>query len=328
MKVKAVVVHEFGGPEKLKMEEIELEKPLQGQVLVRVAAAGVNFIDIYQRRGTYPKQRPFIPGLEGAGVIEEVGPGVSRFKSGDRVAFVHEPSSYAEACLVNENHLIHLPDDLSFEEGAAFLLQGMTAHYLIHEFRRLLPKDCILIHAAAGGMGIFLIQWARHLKACQIIGTVSNEEKAEVVRAEGVEDVIIYTKQDFVEEVKRMTNGRGADFIIDGVGKTTFKGDLEAAAIRGHIVIFGAASGLAEAVSPNALMTKSLTVSGGSLNNFMLTPEEFTMRAENVMVGLRVGWLKLKIKHIFPMEEAAEAHRLLENRQTIGKMILTNSNFR
>jgi NADPH:quinone reductase len=324
--MQAIVVHQPGGPEAMSFEEVEIKKPGPGQVLVRVAVAGVNFIDIYQRRGTYPKKTPFIPGMEGAGVIEEVGEGVS-YKKGDRVAFLHEPGSYAEACLVKTEHLIPIPDDFSFQQGAAFPLQGMTAQYLLHEFRMLKPDDVVLIHAAAGGMGLLLVQWARHLKATTVIGTVSTEEKAQAAYKAGAEFIINYTKQDFVTEVKRLTNDKGADLIIDGVGKTTFAGNLKAAARRGNIVIFGAASGPADPIAPNSLMERSLTLSGGSLSNFILTPDETTYRAGNVIQGIKQGWLKLTIAKVFPLEEAAEAHRMLENRETIGKVLLVNSNF-
>lgn len=318
--MKAIVVHQFGGPEVLKLEETEVAKPGRGEVLVRIAMAGVNFIDIYLRRGTFQKKLPFIPGLEAAGVIEAVGEGVS-FKPGDRVAYLHDPGSYAELGLARIDHLIPLPQDFSFEQGAAFPLQGMTAHYLIHEFRKPGPGDVVLIHAAAGGMGLLLVQWAHHLGA-RVIGTVSTEEKAQMAREAGADEVIFYTKQDFVAEVKRLTNDHGADLIIDGVGKSTFAGNLEAAARRGHVVIFGAASGPADSIMPNALMAKSLTVSGGSLNNYMQTRDEMLQRADAVIKGIKEGWLKLKINRVLPLEKASEAHRLLESRQTVGKVLL------
>lgn len=321
--MKAIEVREYGGPEVLKMHEVEIGKPGKDQALVRIKVAGVNFVDIYQRRGTYARKLPFIPGLEAAGVVEAVGEGVTSFKPGDRVAYVHEPGTYAEASLARVDHLIPLPPDFSFEQGAAFPLQGMTAHYLIHEFRKIQPNDVVLIHAAAGGMGLLLVQWARHLGA-RVIGTVSTEEKAKAAREAGASDVILYTKQDFVTEVKRLTKDHGADLIIDGVGKTTFSGNLEAAARRGNIVIFGAASGPADPISPNALMVRSLTVSGGSLFNYLLTRDELMHRADAVIKGIHEGWLKLKINKVLPLAQASEAHRLLENRQTVGKILLTN----
>jgi NADPH:quinone reductase len=324
--MKAIRVEKQGGPEVLKLTDIApIEKPGPGQAVVRVVAAGVNFMDVGQRRGSYPRQVPFIPGAEGAGVVESVGEGVTEVKPSDRVAFAGVPGAYAEAILADAQRLIPLPEKLSFEEGAAFPLQGMTAHYLIHEFRLPGPGDFVLIHAAAGGMGGLLVQWAKHLGA-NVIGTTSSEDKARTARASGADHVIIYTSQDFVAETKRITKGHGADLVIDGVGKTTFKGDMEAAAIRGHIVIYGAASGPADPVSPNALMPRALTVSGGSLMNYLRTREELLHRAEDVIEGIRAGWLKLNIERVLPLAQAAKAHELLENRQTQGKLILAVAN--
>ena len=322
--MKAIVIDQYGGPEVLKLQDVEIGKPGPGQVLVRLAATGVNFVEVYQRRGTYPKKLPYIPGSEAAGVVEEVGEGVTLFRAGDRVAYVHEPGAYAEASLVKADSLIPLPSDFSFEQGAAFPLQGMTAHYLLHEFRKPKQGDVVLIHAAAGGMGLLLVQWARHLGA-RVIGTVSTEEKSKVAMEAGATDIILYTQQNFVAETKRLTNGHGADLIIDGVGKMTFAGDLEAAARRGHIIIYGAASGPADAIVPNSLMARSLTLSGGNLSNFLLNRSEMLHRAESVIKGIQEGWLKLTIGKTIPLAQAAEAHRLLENRQTMGKVILTSA---
>lgn len=319
--MKAIVVSQYGGPEVLQLQEAKIGKPGKGQALVRLAAAGVNFVEIYQRRGIYPTKLPYIPGSEGAGVVEAIGEGVTLFKVGDRVAYVHQPGTYAEASVVSADRLIPLPADFSFEQGAAFALQGMTAHYLLHEFRKPKPGDVVLIHAAAGGMGLLLVQWARHLGA-KVIGTVSTEEKAKAAREAGATDVIIYTKQNFVNETKNLTDGHGADLIIDGVGKTTFAGNLEAAALRGNIVIFGAASGPADPIFPNVLMARSLTISGGSLPNYLLSRNEMLSRAQAVIQGVQEKWLKLKIDKVLPLAQAAEAHRLLENRQTIGKVVL------
>ena len=320
--MKAIRVEHTGGPEVLKIEDITpIEEPGAGQAVVRVVAAGVNFMDVGQRRGSYPREVPFTPGVEGAGVVESVGPGVSNVKPSDRVAFTGIPGAYGEALVADASRLIPLPDDFTFEQGAAFPLQGMTAHYLIHEFRKPKAGDFVLIHAAAGGVGGLLVQWVRHLGAT-VIGTTSSEEKARTAREAGAEHVIVYTDEDFVAETKRMTNGHGADLIIDGVGQSTFKGDLEAVALRGHIVIFGSASGPAEPISPNALMGRSVSVSGGSLQNFIRTREELMRRANDVIAGIRQGWLKLNIGAVLPLEQADEAHRLLESRQTQGKLVL------
>lgn len=319
--MKAIQVSQFGSPEVLKIEELKIGQPQKGQALLRIKAAGINFIDIYQRRGTYPVKLPYIPGLEASGLVEAVGEGVKNVKPGDRVAYVHMPGCYAEQNIVQADQLIILPPDISFEKGASFPLQGMTAHYLLHEFRKIKPTDIILIHAAAGGMGLLLVQWAKHLGA-RVIGTVSSQEKAQIAKEAGADDMIIYTKQDFVEEVKKLTKNHGADFIIDGVGKTTFQGNLEAAALRGNIVIFGAASGPADPISPNKFMEKSLTVSGGTLFNYLLSAQELMSRSKAVIEGIQSGWLKLRIDQEFPLEKAAEAHQKLESRRTSGKLIL------
>jgi NADPH:quinone reductase len=321
--MKAIQVQEYGGPEVLKLVDLKPSKPGSGEALVAVKAAGVNFVDIYLRKGTYrsPKGLPYIPGWEGCGVVEEVGAGVTHVKKGDRVSFLHDTGTYTQSNIFKADRLIPIPDSITFEQGAAFPLQGLTAHYLLHEYREVKSGEVVLIHAAAGGMGLLLTQWARHLGAT-VIGTVSTEEKAKAAQQAGAHHTILYSKQDFVQEVKKLTGGHGADLIIDGVGKTTFKGDLEACAKRGNIVIFGAASGPADPVVPNYLMVNSLTISGGSLTNYILTHEETMMRVKAVLSGIKEGWLKLKIDHQLPLEQAAEAHRLLENRQTIGKVIL------
>ena len=324
--MKSIRVEKHGGPEVLKLvDSAAIAAPGPGQAVVRIVAAGVNFVDVGQRRGSYPREVPFTPGLEGAGVVESVGEGVRNVKPRDRVAFTGLPGAYSEAMLADAERLIPLPEEFTFEQGAAFPLQGMTAHYLIHEFRQLVPGSFVLIHAAAGGMGGLLVQWAKHLGA-NVIGTVSTQAKARTARTSGADHVILYTEQDFAAEAKRITQGRGVDLIIDGVGSTTFKGDLEAAAVRGHIVIFGAASGPADPVSPNALMPNALTLSGGSLQNYLRTPEELMQRANDVIAGIRAGWLKLNIGRVLPLAQAAQAHELLETRKTEGKLLLSVEN--
>jgi NADPH2:quinone reductase len=319
--MKAIQIAEYGGPEVLKIKELAIANPGPGQAQIRVKMAGVNFIDIYNRRGMYPVALPYIPGYEASGVVEAVGEGVTCVKPGDRVAYVHEPGSYAEYALVHADRLIILPDELSFEQAAAFPLQGMTAHYLLHEFRTIKPNDVVLIHAAAGGMGLLLTQWAKHLGA-RVIGTTSTKEKAQIAKSAGADDVILYTEQDFATEVLRLTNNHGADLIIDGVAKTTFAGNLDAAAHRGNIVVFGAASGQADPISPNVLMTKSITLSGGSLFNYIGTNEELMMRAKAVIDGLQQGWLSLRIDQVFDLEKADDAHRRLEDRKSAGKILI------
>jgi NADPH2:quinone reductase len=323
-KMKAIRVQKFGGPDVLQLADVEEPKPGPGQARVKIHAAGLNFIDIYQRRGDYPVQLPWTPGLEGAGVVDAVGDGVTSVKPGDRVAYTSQPGSYAEATLTKADMLVQIPPEVSFEEGAAFPLQGMTAHYLLHEFRPIKPGDVVLIHAAAGGMGLLLVQWAKHMGA-KVIGTTSSEEKARIATESGADHVILYTKQDFVTEVKKLTADEGAQLIIDGVGKTTFTKNLDAAALRGTVVIYGSASGPAEPIAPNLLQKRSLTVCGGSLFNYLLNREELLRRSGDVLKGLREGWLKFRIDQVLPLAEAGKAQTILESRQSIGKLLLKTS---
>lgn len=320
--MKAVKISGYGDADVLQFTDSEPKPaPSAGQVLVKIYAAGVNFVDIYQRRGTYPLQLPYVPGLEASGIVEEIGAKVAGVRPGDRVAYTGHIGSYGEYAAIDAERLIKLPKELSFEQGAAFPLQGMTAHYLIHDFRKPKKGDTVLVHAAAGGVGLLLVQWARHLGAT-VLGTVSTEEKAVVAKKAGAHHVILYAKQDFASETKRLTNGRGAELILDGVAKTTFPGDLEAVALHGHVVIFGSASGPADPIVPNSLMAKSITLSGGSLQNFTATREDLLRRSKDVLNGFKKGWLKLRIDHVIPLVEAEKAHRLLEGRQSMGKIVL------
>jgi NADPH2:quinone reductase len=320
--MKAIRISNYGDASVLQLSDAET-KPTPGadQALVKIHAAGVNFVDIYHRRGTYPLKLPFVPGLEASGVVEAVGENVTDFRAGDRVAYTGHIGSYSEYTVIDAERLIKLPKALTFEQGAAFPLQGMTAHYLIHDFRKPKKGDTVLIHAAAGGVGLMLVQWAKHLGAT-VIGTVSTEEKGAVAGEAGVDHVILYTKQDFASETKRLTGGRGADLILDGVAKTTFPGDIEAAAMKGQVVIFGSASGPADPFIPNGLMAKSIAVSGGSLQNFIATRTDLLRRSKEVLSGIKQGWLKLRIDHVIPLAEAEKAHRLLEGRQSMGKIVL------
>jgi NADPH2:quinone reductase len=320
--MKAIKISRNGDAGVLKLSNDEPKpSPGPGQALVKIHAAGVNFVDIYQRRGTYPVKLPFIPGLEAAGVVEAVGEGVTLVRPGDRVAYTGHLGSYSEYTAIAADRLILLPKELSFEQGAAIPLQGMTAHYLIHEFRKPKPGDTVLIHAAAGGVGLHLVQWAKHFGAT-VIGTVSTEEKARIAGEAGADHMVLYTKHDFVSETKRITNGRGADLIIDGVAKATFTGDLEAVALRGHIIVFGSASGPADAVLPNSLGAKSISLSGGSLGNFIASRDELDRRSTDVLNALKEGWLKLRVDYVLPLAEAEKAQRMLEGRQTVGKVVL------
>ena len=319
--MQAIQITQHGDADVLKIQKLPIPTPGPHEALIRIKAAGMNFIDIYQRTGRYPQPLPFIPGREASGIVEAVGNQVRTVKVGDRVAYTGNVGNYADFNIVNENLLIPLPDDISFEQGAAFPLQGMTAHYLLHEYYTVKPNDTVLVHAAAGGMGLLLIQWLKHLGA-RVIGTVSTEEKAMIAKSACADHIILYTQQDFVAETKRLTNDQGADYIIDGVGKSTFTKDLDAARTRGHICLFGSASGPADPLAPNVLQAKSLTISGGSLFNYLDTHEEVLTRANAVLSAMQAGWLKLTVDHVFSLQNAAIAQQLLETRKTTGKVVL------
>jgi NADPH:quinone reductase len=341
LRMKAIRIEEYGGPETLRLRNFELPDPGPGEVHVKLRAAGLNFVDVYLRRGelraagldfsdVHPSRGesssslPFTPGYDGAGIIDAVGEGVKDFQPGDRVAYTGHLGTYAEASVVPASKLIPLPVDLSFEQGAAFPLQGMTAHYLLHEYRLPKPGDTVLIHAAAGGMGLLLVQWAKHLGA-RVIGTVSTESKARTAREAGADEVILYTTQDFVAETKRLTDGLGADLIIDGVGKATFTDNLEAVAMRGHVVIYGFANGLPDPIQPLSLIWRAISISGGTLRSYTQTREELLHRASDVLKGIHAGWLRLHIDTVFPLAEADEAQRRLEARASTGKIILSTA---
>ena len=326
--MKAIRVAQYGDPSVMKLEELPKPAPGAGEALVRVHAVGVNYADIYMRNGAarMPTPLPYTLGIEGAGTVEAVGAGVSDVRPGDRVAYATTGmGSYAEYHVVKVGHLAPLPKEVSFEDGAAVILQGLTAHYLLHEFYPIKRGSTVLVHAAAGGMGLILVQWLKHMGAVAI-GTVSTEEKAQIAREAGAEHVINYTKDDFAEEAKKVTGGKGVDYVIDGVGKTTFAKNFDALRQRGWATIFGMASGPADAVVPNSLMGKSLTISGGALFNYMNTREEVIGRANDVFKGMREGWLTLRVDRSLSLSQAAEAHRRLEGRQTVGKLILKTGN--
>jgi NADPH:quinone reductase len=323
--MKAVQIKEYGRPEVLQLRDIEdLAPPAVGEARVRLEVAGLNYVDVYHRTGSYLQSFsfPLILGQEGAGIVEAIGDGVEVVKVGDRVAYYHGvPGSYAEVVNIPADRLIPLPDDITFEQGAAFPLQGMTAHHVVHDYVELQLGKTILVHAAAGGVGLLVVQWAKHLGA-QVIGTVSTEEKAQIVKAAGADEVILYTKQNFVSETKRLTAGRGADFILDGVGRTTFKDSLEAAAVHGTVLSYGWSSGVPDAVVPTSLIARSLKIAGSSINNAIVTREALLQRANDVIAGIRAGWLKLQIDSVLPLDEVAAAHQRLESRASSGKILL------
>ncbi|HXA77212.1 MAG TPA: quinone oxidoreductase [Candidatus Acidoferrales bacterium] len=322
--MKAMRVTQNGDPSIIQLQEIPQPVAGPGEALVRVHAAGVNYADVYYRNGSARRPIPFplTLGIEGSGTVEAVGDDVKEVKRGDRVAYATMGvGSYAEYQVVRASVLAPLPDDRSFEDGAAVILQGLTAHYLLHEFYPIKRGSTVLVHAAAGGMGLLLVQWLKHMGAVAI-GTVSTEEKAQIAREAGADHVILYTKHEFAEEAKKLTGGKGVDYVIDGVGKTTFTKNLDAVRNRGWATVYGMASGPADPLSPNALMTKSITISGGALFNYMVTREELLSRARDLFAAMREGWLKLRVVRVFPLAEAAEAHRLLESRMSTGKLIL------
>jgi NADPH2:quinone reductase len=321
--MKSMQVTAFGGPEALTFVDAPKPTPKAGEALVRVAAAGVNYTDISQRSGKRAGLvPPLIIGAEASGTVEALGADVTEVAEGDRVMFAMQPGAYAEYVSVKSSALVHVPADIDLVLAAAIPLQAFTAHYLLHEFRTIGPGSTVLVHAVAGGVGLLLTQYATHLGA-HVIGTTSSEEKAAKAKALGAKDVIIYTQTNFADEVKKLTAGKGVDLILDSVGKTTFPGDMEAAKVRGNIVIYGGSSGQAEPISPNSLSAKGLTVSGAGLAQFIGTRADLLRRADDVLAGIKAGWLKITIDRKLPLEQAAEAHRLLESRATSGKLLLT-----
>lgn len=321
--MRAIQVKEYGNPAVLQISDVSKPTVKADEVLIQLKCAGVNYIDIYMRKGIplLAPPVPYIPGLEGAGIVQAIGSDVTGFKQGDRVAYVGPLGAYAEYAVVPAWQLIPLPAEMSFEQGAAFPLQAITAHYLTHDYFSIKPGVPVLVHAAAGGLGLLLVQWLKHLGAF-VIGTVSSEEKKDFAKKAGADEVIVYTKEDFVPAVNKMTNDKGVSYILDGVGKDTFTKNLEIIQPRGWISLFGMASGLAETLLPNMLQGKSITVSGLNLIHHMATPAEINQRASAVLDGIKQGWLKLTIGHTYPLADAAQAHRDLESRESHGKLIL------
>jgi NADPH2:quinone reductase len=319
----AIRIHEPGGPEALVWDEVEVGEPRPGQVKIRQAAAGLNFIDVYHRTGLYPQQMPFTPGVEGAGTVESVGDGVTNLKAGDRVGYAGPLGGYAEERLIDADRLVKLPDDIPFDQAAAMMLQGMTARMLLRAVYPVKAGDTILVHAAAGGVGLILCQWASALGAT-VIGTVSTEEKAELARAHGCAHPILYTKQDFAAEVDKLTAGQKLPVVYDSVGKATFMKSLDCLRSRGLMVSFGNASGPVEPFSPLVLSQKgSLFLTRPTLFNYIATRPELEQAANDLFDVVRSGKVKIEVKQRFPLAEAAEAHRALEARKTTGSTILT-----
>jgi len=320
--MKAIQVSEVGGPEVLAVVDLAVPDPKPNEALVQIEAAGVNFIDVYFREGRYPAPLPFINGQEAAGLVVAVGADVTTLQLGDRVAYTGVLGSYAEYAAVPAERLVKIPDELDFNQAAAAMLQGMTAHYLSHSTYPIKSSDTVLIHAAAGGVGLLLVQMAKRLGA-RVIGTAGSDQKAQLARDAGADEVIVYTTQDFETETRRLTEGQGVHAVYDGVGKDTFQKDLKVLRPRGYLVLFGGASG---AVPPFDLLelTKhgSLFVTRPTLQNYIARREELEERSNDVLQSVVRGDLKLRIHKTYPLEEAQQAHRDLEGRKTTGKSLL------
>ena len=321
MLMKAIQITHTGGPEVLNYTDVPVPTPGPGEVLVKVYASGVNFIDIYYREGRYKTALPFIDGQEAAGAVESVGPGVADFKPGDPVAWCGVLGTYAEYAVVSADRLVPVPPHLDLKLAAAVILQGMTAHYLSHSTFPLKAGDTALIHAAAGGTGLLLTQLASQIGA-HVIATVSTEEKAALARGAGAHDIILYTHSDFEAETKRLTEGRGVDVVYDSVGKTTFEKSLNVLRPRGMMVLFGGSSGAVPPFDLIELSKNSLYVTRPTLKHYALTRDDLLARAWAVLSAVDAGALKVRMEHTYPLSQAAQAHIDIAGRKTTGKLLL------
>ena len=320
--MQVVRVHEFGGPEAMRLEELPTPQPGPGEALVRVEAIGVNFIDIYHRTGLYKNALPLALGQEAAGTVEAVGPDAGDVRVGDRVAWKDQFGSYGTHTVVPVEKLVPVPDGVETRDAAAAMLQGMTAHYLTHSTYPLKEGDTCLVHAAAGGVGLLLCQMAK-LRGARVIGTTSTEEKAELARGAGADEVVLYTREDFTAAARRLTGGEGVDVVYDGVGKDTFDGSLNSLRPRGYMVLFGQASGPVPPFDPQSLNAKGgLFLTRPSLGHYTRTREELLWRARDLFGWIGDGRLKLRIGGTYPLAEAARAHQDLAGRGTTGKLLL------
>ncbi|HZA21476.1 MAG TPA: quinone oxidoreductase [Dehalococcoidia bacterium] len=319
--MKAVQITQYGGPEVMKYQDVQDPAPGEGQALVQIQAVGVNFTDTYSRSGVNPPQLPWVVGVEGAGVVQKVGARVTNVKEGDLVAYSSSPGSYAELAVVPAWRLIKMPQGLDAKVGAAAMLQGMTAHYLCHSTYRVQSGDRALIHAGAGGVGLLLIQMVKRLGG-YVFSTVSTEAKAQLAKDAGADHVILYTQQDFADEIKNATDGKGVQAVYDAVGKTTFDKSISCLSRRGYMVLYGQASGPVPPMDPRILGNGSLFLTRPGLGDYTTTREELEQRAGDVLSWVKSGELKLRVEHVFPLSEAAEAHRQLESRSTTGKLLL------
>ena len=319
--MKAIVVKQTGGPEVLEVVNLPVPEPKPNEAVVKIAASGVNFIDTYQREGRYHVPLPFVLGQEGAGVVTSIGPEVKSVKPGDRVAWTSILGSYAEYAAVAGERLVQVPQGVSDQQAASVMLQGITAHYLSHDTFPLKRGQTTLVHAAAGGVGLLLVQMARNIGA-HVIATVSTQEKAKLARQAGADEVILYTQVDFEAETKRLTGGKGLDVVYDSVGKTTFEKGLNVLRPRGMMVLFGGSSGPVPPLDPIRLAKGSLYLTRPTLVQYTVTTEELRARASAVFQMIAEGKLKLRIEHIYPLADAQRAHRELEGRKTTGKLSL------
>ena len=321
--MKAIQITEVGGPEKLTLVDMDRPAPGAGEVLVKIEAAGLNFIDTYQRAGLYPIELPYVLGMEGAGTVETVGPNVTGFSPGDTVAYAMTAGSYAEFNVVPAALLIRVPDGVATRQAAALMLQGMTAHYLAHSTFPLQAGDRCLVHAGAGGVGRLLIQMAK-MAGATVYATVGTEEKAELARECGADAAILYDQVNFQEEVMRLTDGEGVEVVYDSVAKATWERSLHSLKERGMLVLYGNASGPAPAINPLLLSAGgSLFLTRPVLGNYVATREELEWRAGEILGWVQDGSLTLRTEFDYPLAEAADAHRVLEGRQTTGKVLIT-----
>ena len=322
--MKAIQVKRTGGPEVLELAELAVPEAKGNEAVVKLTAAGVNFIDVYYREGRYKAVLPFVPGQEGAGQISSVGPDVKQLKVGDRVAYTAIMGSYAEYAVVPEDRLVKIPQGVSYQQAAGAMLQGMTAHYLSHDTYPLKKGETALVHAAAGGVGLLLVQMAKNIGA-RVIGTVSTEEKAKLARDAGADDIILYTQSDVEIETRKLTDGHGVDVVYDSVGKTTFEKGLNVLRPCGYMVLFGGSSGAVPPFDLIQLSQKgSLYVTRPTLAHYIATREDLERRSGDVFGMIAAGKLKLRIDHTYPLKDAAQAHRDLESRKTTGKLLLLN----
>jgi NADPH:quinone reductase len=320
--MKAIRISQYGGPDVLTLEEIARPEPSEGVLRIKIEAAGLNFIDTYHRTGLYPLNLPLTLGMEGAGTVDAVGKNTAGFRIGDRVAWKSVPGSYADFVLAKPSDVVRIPDQVETRTAAAAMLQGLTAHYLSHSTYPLGEQDTCLIHAAAGGVGLLLVQMAK-MRGARVFGTTSTPEKAALARAAGADEVILYSEQDFEAEVKRLTDGKGVNVVYDSVAKTTWEKSINCLRPRGYMVFFGNASGPVPPIDPLLLSQKgSIFMTRPTLNSYTLTADEYMGRTNDLMTWIGDGKLKVRIGEEHPLADASEAHRRLEGRKTTGKVLI------